>query len=209
MTRGIDRLLVAGLCVLAGLAGGGSVPAAIAAGDDAVDEASLGRLFLTPEQRRALDEQRANPSGSVDSGLPRDLLPARAAVDRRVVLNGVVRRGREDAKVWINGQPADPAGRLRVRRGPDAENRVVVESTASAAVARLKPGQAWDPRTGTITDCTGCGAPPPATDAAPAPAPAPGPDDGPDNGPAAAAPATEAAVPAVARVPPATAPAAP
>lgn len=139
----------------------------------AADKTSLGRLFLTPEQRRLLDEQRAHPASRIDSALPKDLLPARTAAGRRVVLNGVVRRASAEPVVWIDGRAAGAApiagGRLQVRRGPDAQNRVTLESTGDHAVARLKPGQSWDPVTGRVSDCVQCGAlPPPAADAAPA-----------------------------------------
>lgn len=172
MIRGIDRLrphaAALSLLLLTGLATAFAAPTAARA-DETV---YLGRLFLTPEQRRELDEQRAKPSSRVDTALPKDLLPARMAVDRRIVMNGVVRRGGADPVAWINGQPATRSviagGRVRVHRGPDAENRVTLESTGSNAVARLKPGQSWDTRTGRISDCTDCGVPKPAPEAVPA-----------------------------------------
>jgi len=178
------------LCVFAAAIG---APAAASA-DEA---AGLGRLFLTPEQRRVLDEQRSDPAIRIDTRLPKDLLPARLAVDRRVVVNGLVRRGDADPVVWINGQRASgapiAAGRLRVRHGTDRQNRVTLEGAGGKAVARLKPGQAWDPRTGAVTDCIECGAPKPAGDTGAEP-PA-----GAESGePAGSA---EAPVPSVARAP--------
>ena len=121
------------------------------------DDATLGRIFLTPEQRRLLDQRRLDPATNNGSDLPADLLPARSRATRRVVLNGVIRRGGEESLVWINGAPA---GRTAV---PDAQNRVTVEVGRAGAAVRLKPGQAWDSVSRQVTDCIRCGqAPPPA-----------------------------------------------
>lgn len=139
------------------------------------DGAALGRLFLTPQQRQLLDQRRADPAGKTNADLPADLLPARAAPPRRVVLNGVIRRGSEPPLVWINGRRADgsPDEGVRVRRGPDRQDRVTLEAGRTGAVVRLKPGQAWDPASGRVSDCLPCGLParaesPPAVEAGPA-----------------------------------------
>lgn len=188
---------------------GASLGPAVAGEAHAAKPPELGRVFLTPEQRRMLDVQRAHPASKLDSALPKDLLPARSA-ERRVVLSGVLRRGDQESVVWINGRQVDAAalarGRLQMRHGPDAQNRVTLESRDDGAAARLKPGQAWDPVSGDVTDCVQCGAPQapavtapvePAAAAAPsasAPAAAPG--------PAVAVATTTATQPAGARGPP-------
>ena len=183
------RRLVAAASVLLAL---GAAPGPVVADTAAAaTPPALGRVFLTPEQRRMLDAQRPGPASQGDSSLPRDLLPARTAAERRVVLNGVVRRGDRGPVVWINGREVDAAvlahGGLQMRHGPDTQNRVTLESRDDRAVVRLKPGQAWDPVSGAVTDCVQCGAPPtpavtapvePAAAVAPpaaAPAAAPGP----------------------------------
>lgn len=198
MIRGIDRLrphAAALSLLLVGLATVLAVPMAARA-DETVD---LGRLFLTPEQRRELDEQRANPSSRVDTALPKDLLPARTAVARRVVMNGVIRRGGAEPVAWIDGQPATRSviagGRVHVHRGPDAENRVTLESAGTSGVARLKPGQSWDTRTGRISDCIECGAPKPAPEAVPAAGAVEPVAPAPDAAPAVASAAGPAAPP--------------
>lgn len=55
------------------------------------DEASLGRLFLTPQQRQALDQQRLRAPG--DDGM------------RRLTVTGEIRRSGGSTTRWINGQP--------------------------------------------------------------------------------------------------------
>lgn len=162
MTPGIHYPRWLGMAVSVVLALSASRGPAVAGEAHAAPLPELGRLFLTPEQRRMLDAERARPSSKLDSGLPGDLLPARAA-ERRVVLSGVLRRGEGESVVWVNGRQADAAalarGRLQMRHGPDAQNRVTLESGDDGAVARLKPGQAWDPVSGDVTDCIQCGAP--------------------------------------------------
>ena len=116
-------------------------------------EDSLGRLFLTPEQRHELDALR-------DPNAPRPttgLVSAGTATDRTVVLNGVVRRSRGSDVVWVNGARTGAAeGQpVHLRRGPDKDNRVTLED-ADGTVARLKPGQSWDPATGRVANCFGC-----------------------------------------------------
>jgi hypothetical protein len=125
-------------------------PAALA--DDA---ATLGRLFFTPQQRGTLDQQRSSPpTATLDASgrsAPRD------SGDRRVVLNGVVRRGERETAVFVNGRPAhEIEGDVQVRRGPDSENRVVFEAARSGERARLKPGQTWDVASGDVLDCLRC-----------------------------------------------------
>ncbi len=129
---------------------------------------SLGRLFLSPDQRRELDVRRERPVTDGEAVLPRDLLPARTATSRRVVLNGVVRPQRGEPVVWVNGRAlGDPAGPMRLGAGPDGHNQVTIRTRERAAV-RLKPGQTWDPATGVVTDCVQCVAPAPVEPEQPA-----------------------------------------
>jgi hypothetical protein len=123
---------------------------------------ALGRLFMTPEQRRLLDTQRTGPASQDSSVPPADMLPSGTASGGRVVLNGVVRRAAGGPVVWVNGREIDAAtsarSRVHLRHGPDAQNRVTLEEGDDGASARLKPGQAWDPASGRISDCAQCGA---------------------------------------------------
>jgi hypothetical protein len=130
----------------------------------------LGRLFTTPEQRQALDALR--DTGSTAPADAAGLAPSAATpVDRQVVLNGVVSRSLGPDVVWVNGARTGAAdARVRLRQGPDRSNRVTLEDATDGSSVRLKPGQYWEPATGRVADCYGCGAPAKSPDAAPAPA---------------------------------------
>lgn len=66
-----------------------------ATGEESGETSGLGRLFLTPQQRQALDQQRLrDPSDSSE---------------RRVTVSGEVRRSGGGTTRWINGQ-ADWSG---------------------------------------------------------------------------------------------------
>lgn len=102
--------------------------------------APLGRLFMTPEERRALDADRT-PWRDPDT----PEAPV-AANNGRVVLNGVLKRSAGPDVVWINGQPAGGKhGTVQVQRGPDLQNRVTVIDAADGRRVTLKPGQSWTP----------------------------------------------------------------
>ncbi len=111
----------------------------------------LGRLFFAPEQRHDLDQQRQREPGAGAATTTTGSAP--------LLLNGVLRRQHGAPVVWVNG--ASHTGATEAGP-PDAQNRVTVRAPDGKAVARLKPGQAWDPVSGTIRDCVQCMAPPPA-----------------------------------------------
>ena len=106
---------------------------------------ALGRLFLTPEQRRLLDAQRTGPASQDDSVLPEDLLPAR---------NGERRASRAEWRGTPRRRRASRVGqRTRDRRrgdrraagcscatGPDAQNRVTLEEGDDGAKRAAQAG---------------------------------------------------------------------
>jgi len=148
--------LLLGLLGLAALPGGAAEP--------------LGRLFMTAEQRQALDALR-KPGGDVLTNASGPQQPDAAAAGSPVVLNGVVRRSRGPDAVWVNGSRTGAANaRIRVRKGPDATNRVTLEAAADGSTVRLKPGQYWEPATGHVANCYGCSSPARPTEVTPAPA---------------------------------------
>jgi hypothetical protein len=132
---------------------------------------ALGRLLLTPEQRRELDLRRARQATESDATSPDDLLPDGATARRRVIVNGLLHRGRGDTVVWVNGRALDAtdgaAAAVQVGAGPNGGDRVAIRPGKHAAPVRLKPGQTWNPDTGEVTDCVQCVAPRPAVGAAP------------------------------------------
>ncbi len=117
---------------------------------------AIGRLFMTPEQRAALDSARESGTDLLTAaGQP--TRPRAASPDEPVVLNGVVRRSRGSDVAWVNGTRVTTSGPegVYLRRGPDRYNQVTLEE-AGGARARLKPGQFWIPATGQVADCYGC-----------------------------------------------------
>src|SRR5689334_24935201 len=69
-------------------------------------EAPLGRLFLTPEQRAALDNARRNKirAEAVAAAVVKKPKPPAA---RSVLINGVVKRSDGETIVWVNGKPVE------------------------------------------------------------------------------------------------------
>lgn len=135
----------------------------------------LGRLFLTPEQRQVLDEQRG-PNAQSLTNQDHNALMAGRPDERRILVNGAVSRSAGPDVVWVNGNRAgtDRNPSVQLRRGPDQGNRVTLEDATGKRV-RLKPGQFWDRATGRVANCFGCetgSASTPAAAADPAPAPA-------------------------------------
>lgn len=114
----------------------------------------LGRLFLTPEQRAALDARRA-------ARVP-DKPAAVAAVESPTTsVDGLVRRQGGRSTVWVNGQPkpegAQPDG-ARVTLGRRSAPTVSIIGGEGERQFELKPGQKLDRGSGEVTDVVGGGA---------------------------------------------------
>ena len=107
----------------------------------------LGRLFLTPEQRSALDSRRKARLPDA----PRTVV-IESATTR---IDGLVRSTDGRATVWVNGAAvgdgAQPEGlRVMPRRGDPA--RVTVEIGEGERRVELKIGQSMDRATGEVSD---------------------------------------------------------
>jgi len=129
-----------------------NIPAATA--DDrsfAVD-----RLFMSPAERDRLDAER---SGTPAPAVPSAARPNALSKSSDIVLNGVVRRSDGPATVWVNGQTLGPndvsATGIQLRRGPDADSRVLLSTDDGASLA-LKPGQVWRHESGRVIACIDC-----------------------------------------------------
>ena len=70
------------------------------------DEPPLGRLFLTPEQRAALDNARRNRIRAEALAAAADKKP-KIPPARSVTINGVVSRSDGESTVWVNGHPTE------------------------------------------------------------------------------------------------------
>lgn len=121
---------------------------------------TIGRLFLSPAERAKIEQTRGKEIAADITFGETDPGEAAKPSDEAVALNGLVRRADGNDIVWVNGQIiGDRLGSLaeiKVHKGPDANNNVVLESTGIPRPVRLKPGQAWDRTTNRAVDCYRC-----------------------------------------------------
>lgn len=123
----------------------------------------IGRLFLSPAERAKIEQTRGQDIATdvtFEDTAPKAAVKPKGAA---VALNGLVRRADGNDVIWVNGQMiGDRLGtsaEVKVRRGPDANNNVVLESTGIARPVKLKPGQSWDKLTNKAVDCYRCADP--------------------------------------------------
>lgn len=114
----------------------------------------LGRLFLTPEQRAALDARRK-------ARIPDKPAAAPVVESPTTTVDGLVRRQGGRSTVWVNGVP-NPEGVQSdgARVSPGRRNAPTVAITVGEGERQfeLKPGQKLDRGTGEVTDVLGDGA---------------------------------------------------
>ncbi|MGI9334135.1 MAG: hypothetical protein ACR2RL_13385 [Gammaproteobacteria bacterium] len=135
------------------------VASAAEVGDQATP--ALGRLFLTPEQRRQLDELRNRkplPAQVVRAVEPEaepapdtELVEPEGPVVSELTVNGMVLRKGGLSAAWVNGSPIWSGSVTRegivVRTGRGSV-RVVLPSGAQSM--QIKPGQMIDVETGSV-----------------------------------------------------------
>jgi len=126
---------------------------AIAAPPALAQDAPLGRLFLTPEQRAALDNARRNKirSEAVAAAVVKKPKPPAA---RSVLINGVVKRSDGETIVWVNGKPVEgetPDG-MQFHVAPQTEGSVVVREPDKGRRVEIKVGQQVDMITGRVKE---------------------------------------------------------
>ena len=126
---------------------------------------TMGRLFTTPGERMALDQQRssmatqqpgaagtngqpgaagAGPSGGMPGQAGAPVAPPAPPPATPVRLNGVVRRSNGQATIWVDNEARDAT----VRGGAGAGVPVDVGGRR----VLLKPGQSYDPNSGMVLD---------------------------------------------------------
>jgi len=114
---------------------------------------SLGRLFLTPQQRAALDVRRA-------SRVP-DKPAAEVVVESPTArIDGQVVRSDGRSTVWVNGLPLREGSRnegLRMTPAPAAADSVTLSVGDSERSVRLKVGESMNRDTGEVRDMLGDG----------------------------------------------------
>ena len=122
----------------------------------AIGASELGRLFLSPAQRTAIDAVRhpthnapLTPPAPAHDGAPTDRSPAASATAETVTVNGDIARSAGAPTVWINGRDGVP-GKLSApaRDG----QRVRVPLANGAGQIALKPGQSFDSESQQVSD---------------------------------------------------------
>jgi len=113
------------------------------------DEAPLGRLLLTPEQRAALDIARRNKIRADATHKPKP-----TPTERDITVNGVLKRSDGMSTVWLNGRSVqgetDDGMRVYVLAGTPAS--VVLHTPDDRRTLKLKVGQRADLVTGKIAE---------------------------------------------------------
>jgi hypothetical protein len=117
------------------------------------DEPPLGRLFLTPDQRAALDNARRNRIRAEALAAAADKKP-KIPPPKSVTINGVVTRSDGESTVWVNGRPTDgeTADGMQVIISPGTGSSVVVREPDKGRKVRLKVGQRADLVTGRVQE---------------------------------------------------------
>jgi hypothetical protein len=126
------------------------------------DATHLGRLFLTPAERTALDIVRLNnkpPEKIIKAGEKseneQDDTAEAPSPPPVVSVHGYVKRSDGKGTVWVNGQPVQEkvatkdieVGRLRGNT-----NQVQIKLPATGQTINLKAGQSYDPASGKVVD---------------------------------------------------------
>lgn len=118
--------------------------------------AELGRLFLTPAERAAIDAARSGVerARAMPSAITADNEETATSVQleapaEAVTVNGYIARSAGAATVWINGRDGAP-GKLSApaRDG----QRVNVPLKGGGGQVALKPGQSFDPDSRQVSD---------------------------------------------------------
>jgi len=123
----------------------------IAAAPALAQEAPLGRLFLTPEQRAALDNARRNKiraeavAGAV-------VKKPKQPTARSVLINGIVKRSDGETIVWVNGKPIDGETPDGMQFQSRSDGAVVVREPDKGRRVEIKVGQQVDMVTGRIKE---------------------------------------------------------
>ena len=124
---------------------------------EALSADTLGRLFLTPEQRTQLEAARAQRDRRLPGPEPEAAPVAKPQTPEIITYSGVVRRSDGKSTVWINGRPVNE------RNHAQAENEISItavqrDGAVSVAIpqadrrASLKVGQSLAVESGVIEE---------------------------------------------------------
>lgn len=123
----------------------------VSTGHAVAQEAPLGRLFLTPEQRALLDNARRNKirAAAVAGAIVKKPKPPAA---RSVLINGIVKRSDGETIVWVNGKPTDGETPDGMQFQTRADGGVTVRDPEHGRRVEIKVGQQVDMLTGRIKE---------------------------------------------------------
>lgn len=111
----------------------------------------FGTLFTTAEQRAKLDKGAGDITPAIEGGAGG--IAQAAEVPQPFKLNGTLIGKSGKKEVWINGQPQIHSSKRRRTRVNLVRNGSVHFKPSAAGVPRLmKPGQVYDPQTGTVSE---------------------------------------------------------
>lgn len=130
---------------------------------DGVQAAELGRLFLTPAERAALDRTRHSvveplPEPTVDEPTLTnlDIDDEMSEAEAQITVDGYVSRSGGPATVWVNGTDTFQGDLsefgIDARRVEVESSRVRLPIDGGEAPVLLKPGQSFDPGMNVISD---------------------------------------------------------
>ena len=112
----------------------------------------LGRLFMAPEQREALDARRK-------ARVPDKPTAAPVVASPTTRVDGYVQRSGGPSTVWLNSEPVPEHGAdaPRIRRGRAGDSQVEVPLGEDGNRVPVKPGQVVNRETGEVRDVLGDG----------------------------------------------------
>ncbi len=124
---------------------------------EALSADSLGRLFLTPEQRVQLEVTRAQRDRRLPGPEPEGAPVAKPQTPNIITYDGVVRRSDGKSTVWINGKPVTERNRTQADNevsitGLKGDGAVSVEIPLADRRASLKVGQSLAVESGVIEE---------------------------------------------------------
>ena len=119
---------------------------------------TYGRLFLTPEQRAALEDARRHKVREVAKPVKKTVAVVQPKPERpsgNVTLNGIVRRSDGESTIWVNGvaMPGDAqTGKVQVAPMSNQSGVIQIPHTDSSGRVELKVGQKLDMSNGQISE---------------------------------------------------------
>lgn len=108
----------------------------------------LGRLFSSPEERAQLDAARSGtpPAGAAEAAQAPPAAPPPPPPSPPMELNGLVQRSSGRSTVWLNQAPQqEPHNQI------SGASQLTLR-LSNGQVVVLKPGQQYDPASGTVKE---------------------------------------------------------